>query len=342
MTRTSRILIAAAALAMTATYFLPVWEIDLSAPQYPEGLSMYIWLQQITGDVHIINELNHYIGMKKISADMFPEFGYLAYAIGGLIALGLATALTGSRKVLTGYLCLLVTAGIAALYDFYTWGYDYGHNLDPAAAIQIPGFSYQPPVVGHKQLLNFDAWSNPAAGGWIVVAAFAVLLLVWLKEGLRNKKAKTATFPVRMGQAAALLATAMFLLPSCTTEPQPFAYGKDGCHFCKMTIITPGFGGEIITRKGRVFKFDDLHCLLSFLKGGEVKEGDIARTLVADHKENNRFLDAATAIYVQGGQLHSPMNANAAALADATAAAEVEQTSGGKRANWKTLYNSIR
>ncbi|MEI6946967.1 nitrous oxide reductase accessory protein NosL [Paraflavisolibacter sp. H34] len=339
MNRTSRILIAAASLALTAAYVLPVWKIDLAAPQYPEGLGLQIWLNRITGDVSTINGLNHYIGMKKISADMFPEFTYLPYAAAFLVGLGLLTALANSRRLLSAYLCLLVSAGLAALYDFYRWGYDYGHHLDPAAAIQVPGFSYQPPVIGHKQLLNFDAWSYPAAAGWIVVAAFGVLLGVWIKETLKQKHSARQ---LRWRQSAALLPFLLFLLPSCTTGPQPFAYGKDGCHFCKMTIITPGFGGELITRKGKIYKFDDLHCLLAFLKKGEIKAENIDRTLVADFKNDNRFLEAATAAYVQGGQLHSPMNANTAALADAATAATVAQTTGGKRTDWNTLYNSFR
>ena len=89
MSNTSRILVAIAAIAMIATYFLPTWSIYLIAPQYPEGLSMQIWLNKITGQVEIINGLNHYIGMKTINADMFPEFKILPFIIGFFILYGL-------------------------------------------------------------------------------------------------------------------------------------------------------------------------------------------------------------------------------------------------------------
>jgi copper chaperone NosL len=72
----SRIILAVASLCIIAAYFFPVWRIDLFAPQYPEGLVMKIWLNKLTGDVEIINGLNHYIGMKKISVEMFPELNY--------------------------------------------------------------------------------------------------------------------------------------------------------------------------------------------------------------------------------------------------------------------------
>jgi copper chaperone NosL len=67
---------------------------------------------------------------------------------------------------------------VAGLADFYCWGYDYGHDLDPEAILKIPGMSYQPPLIGSKQLLNFRATSWPASGGWILV--LALLLGAWL------------------------------------------------------------------------------------------------------------------------------------------------------------------
>src|SRR3954469_9510680 len=100
----SRIIIAVASLAIIATWFFPLWRIDLFAPQYPEGLVMKIWLNNLTGDVDIINGLNHYIGMKKLSVAMFPEFTYLVYVVALFVVYGLAIAVTGSRKILLSYL----------------------------------------------------------------------------------------------------------------------------------------------------------------------------------------------------------------------------------------------
>ena len=103
---TSRILVAFASGALIAIYFLPAWRIDLFAPQYPEGLTMYIWINKLSGDVDIINGLNHYIGMKHISADMFPEFKFMSYVVAFFIALGLTAAITGKRKILLSYILL--------------------------------------------------------------------------------------------------------------------------------------------------------------------------------------------------------------------------------------------
>ena len=89
MRNTSRILIALASLVLIATYFFPVWFIFLIAPQYPEGLTMNIWLNKLSGQVEIINGLNHYIGMKHISVEMFRELKFLVYIVAFFILFGL-------------------------------------------------------------------------------------------------------------------------------------------------------------------------------------------------------------------------------------------------------------
>lgn len=184
----SRIIIGLGSLIMILAIFVPVWSIYLIAPQYPEGLSMQIWLNKITGQVEIINGLNHYIGMKHINADMFPEFKFLTYILLAFVLFGLVVAVTGSRKLLFIYLIASVLGGIAAIADFYKWGYQYGHELDPSAAIQVPGLSYQPPLIGHKKLLNFDAFSYPDTGSWIIVGVTLLFAIIWFIEWRRQKK----------------------------------------------------------------------------------------------------------------------------------------------------------
>ena len=178
----SRIIIALTSLAIIAAYFVPVWRIDLFAPQYPEGLVMKIWLKNLTGDVDIINGLNHYIGMKKINVAMFPEFNFLVYLVAAFIVYGLVISFTASRKILFSYLVVSVVGGVLAMYDFYQWGYSYGHNLNPEAPIKVPGMGYQPPLIGHKKLLNFDAYSMPDVGGYIIFSAVLIAAVIWFIE----------------------------------------------------------------------------------------------------------------------------------------------------------------
>lgn len=184
----SRIVIALSALLMISAYFVPLWQILMWAPQYPEGLEMKIWINTLSGDVKIISALNHYIGMKHIEVNMFPEFKYMIYIVAFIIALGLLTALLNKRFLLWTYFAFIISAGIGALVDFYLWGYDYGHNLNPTAPIVVPGMSYQPPLLGTKQLLNFTAFSGPDIGGWIFLVAGVLVVATITFEIVTSKR----------------------------------------------------------------------------------------------------------------------------------------------------------
>ena len=164
-----RVLIGLAALALIPMYFVPLWTVSLAAPQYPEGLGMRIWLDAITGikpnDLDNINNLNHYIGMKRIVPHAIPELRFMPSIIGFLIALGVAAAAAGRRRLTRVWVGAFAVLALAGLVDFYRWEYDYGHDLDlENAIIKVPGMSYQPPLIGTKQLLNFRATSLPATG----------------------------------------------------------------------------------------------------------------------------------------------------------------------------------
>lgn len=335
----SRILVAFASGALIAVFFLPVWRIDLFAPQYPEGLSMYIWINNITGQVDIINGLNHYIGMRHINVEMFPEFKFLQYVVAFFMLLGMAVAITGRRKFLFYYLVLTVIGGIAAMADFYKWGYDYGHKLDPTAPIQVPGLSYQPPLIGHKRLLNFDAYSFPDIGGWIVIGAGCLAFTVWFIEWYHQRKTKVRSKSVA---TVAVAASAMLFFVSCSTKPQPIQYGKDVCDHCKMTIVDPKFGGEIITKKGKAYKFDDLICMDKFLKTGIVKEEDIAQKLAVNAQKQNDFIDVTKANLLASDELRSPMGGNVAAFVSQTEAQKLNPSGKGKIMSWNDFLNQTQ
>ena len=183
----TRVALGLSALALISAYFVPLWQILMWAPQYPEGLEMKIWINTITGDVRTISALNHYIGMKTIEVSMFPEFGYMIYVVGAIIGMGLLASILNKRFMLVSYLVVILAAGIGALVDFYLWGYDYGHNLNPEAPIKIEGMSYQPPLIGTKVLLNFTAFSGPDIGGWIFIGVGVLLCGLVFYEWKSNK-----------------------------------------------------------------------------------------------------------------------------------------------------------
>jgi hypothetical protein len=177
--RKSRILFGVAAISLLALYVFPLWSVTLTAPQYPEGLGMRIWLDAITGlkpnDLDSINNLNHYIGMKRIVPDAIPELRFMPMIVGIMIGAGLLVAAAGRRWLARVWLGAFLLLAVAGMVDFYRWGYDYGHNLDVEnAIIKVPGMTYQPPLIGTKQLLNFEATSLPAAGTIIATLALGL------------------------------------------------------------------------------------------------------------------------------------------------------------------------
>lgn len=186
----SKIIIIFASLLLILSFFFPIWYIDLEAPQYPEGIGLEIWLNKITGqkphDLNNINGLNHYIGMKTIVPDAIPELKIMPFIIIFLIVFGLISGISGKRSLVYIWIIMFIVIAAVGMYDFYLWEYDYGHNLNPHAAIKIPGMAYQPPLIGSKMLLNFNAISMPHIGSWILVSV-VILAIVALFIDKKNK-----------------------------------------------------------------------------------------------------------------------------------------------------------
>ncbi len=183
MSRTTRLLTVIASLGLIGLFFVPLWRIQLVAPQYPEGLGMQISISSVQGatsnDLNNINGLNHYIGMKRITPEAIPELRIMPWVVGLLIVSGLVVGAMGRRRPLYTWFIGFLVLGIAGLIDFWHWEYDYGHNIDfEHAIIKIPGMTYQPPLMGVKQLLNFTAVSWPDVGAWVAFTAFALAALV--------------------------------------------------------------------------------------------------------------------------------------------------------------------
>lgn len=172
-----------AVLGVLSLFVFPMWRISLYAPQYPDGVSMYIYINKIggktPGTLQNVNILNHYVGMKYIEPDAIPELQYFPYIIMGLAALGLGAVAADKRQLYLGWLILFAVLAILGLYDFYLWEYDYGHNLSDTAPIKIPGASFQPPVFGRKVILNFVADSFPHTGGILAACGGVLAGLAW-------------------------------------------------------------------------------------------------------------------------------------------------------------------
>ncbi len=339
----SRIAIAISALSIGALLVVPIWRIDLAAPQYPEGLALRIFHDRFTGDVDKINGLNHYIGMSTIHNDMFPEFAIMRYAFYLLVGWGLIAAAIGRRGALFTWLMALFAYVIWAMWDMYAWGYKYGHDLDPHAAIKVEGMAYQPPLFGHKKLLNFDAWSLPDTGGWFLFAAISIAVLIWFIEwkwprrtGTVAPESKPASLASGTVPAMALLAIGLFA--SCTEQGPPVIdFGKAECASCRMNVVDRQFASAIVTRKGRTYAYDSPECMVQHVADGSIEEDEVASWWVCDHAHPGTLIDATKAYYLSSPELRSPMNGNTAAFALETDRTNTATSFPGETLDWSAV-----
>ena len=339
----TRILLAIAALSMLAAYRLPMWEIQLWAPQYPEGLNMKIWLDHLSGDFDIINGLNHYIGMKLIKEEMFPEFQFMGYALGFLVFMGLLPVVIGRRFLLQAFVAVLFIAAGLGIWDFYRWGHDYGHNLDPKAAISVPGMTYDPPIIGYKNLLNFTAYSGPDKGGWILIIAggVTVALLAWELWRTRSRRSKGSKL-AKFASLSVILGTVL-LLPGCDSGPQPIDFGKDSCAECNMTIVDKRFGSEFVTGKGKVFKFDDVNCMVEFIKRAPYNREASGKHFIVCFNDGGHLTDLNQMVFIRHNKIRSPMRSRIAAFRDKSSAQSVLDNlgEGGAFLTWEAIMKAF-
>jgi hypothetical protein len=174
----SRLLLIIAACMLVAAVFLPLWKIHLVAPQYREGLALHIYTHQLVGgnggqDLHEINTLNHYIGMKPLTEADFVEMKWLPFAFGVFVLLALRAAAIGRMVSLIDLGVLFLYFGAFSLGSFYYRLYSYGHTLDPKAPMTIEPFT--PIMLGSQKIANFVQTSLPQSGT-LLLAVFPLLV----------------------------------------------------------------------------------------------------------------------------------------------------------------------
>lgn len=339
----SRLLLLAA-LSLGLLFFFPLWRITLGAPQYPQDLEMMIWINKIVGDseytLQNINILNHYIGMRKIEPDSFKELIYMPWIVIGLMITGFLAALSNKRAFLTTWVVIVMIAGALGLWDFYRWEVDFGTNLDPKAPIKLEGMTYAPPFLGEKTILNIEATSYPAMGALVLgVCVLLGLAAIWVDW--RSKPAKSIPKPFKYAAGSIILWASLFSLSSCSKGPSPIQYGHDMCHFCKMTVTDQRYGTELVTKKGKVFKFDSIECMGLYLKAGDIQPGDYHGLYVTDFLRPGQLIDGEQAYYLKSQQLPSPMGAYLTAFGTTEAAAQYQQDKGGETFQWQDVHQKL-
>jgi len=131
------------------------------------------------------------------------------------------------------------------------------------------------------------------------------------------------------------LIVAGILFISCTIEPQAINYGHDACSFCQMTIVDNQHAAELVTHKGKVYKFDSIECMMRDInKHGE---NNIALYLINDYSNPGKLIDAKSATYLISENLPSPMGANLTGFGNKKDAEIVQREKDGDLYSWNEL-----
>lgn len=132
----------------------------------------------------------------------------------------------------------------------------------------------------------------------------------------------------------------LLFLASCSADPRPIAYGQDGCHHCKMTLMDPKFGAELVTEKGKVFVFDDVNCMLMYMDSAE--DETYKHILVTDYLNPGVLLDANFAFYLKSDQFQTPMASQIVAFPDYDKLKEFKEKNGGVYLAWGELTTQFK
>jgi len=134
-----------------------------------------------------------------------------------------------------------------------------------------------------------------------------------------------------MSKLISLLLLIVFV--SCQVKPEPLQFGVDACYACKMTLMDDRFGAEMVTKKGKVYKFDDVNCLLGVYHSDFESQQDIAHLLVVNFAKPTQLIDATNSWYLKSDSIRSPMASGIAAFA-------TEEEYSPLKKKWKAILMS--
>lgn len=137
-----------------------------------------------------------------------------------------------------------------------------------------------------------------------------------------------------------ILTLTLFIVSSCTVAPELINYGKDKCHYCSMTIVDHQHASELVTTKGKVYKYDAIECLINDLIKRDSDE--VGLHLVNDYTNPGELFSAESATFLISEGVKSPMGAFLSAFSDKAEAEMVKSEKGGELYDWQAVKKQIK
>ena len=139
-----------------------------------------------------------------------------------------------------------------------------------------------------------------------------------------------------------LIILLLFILPCCGGKPEPINYGHDECEFCRMLITDNRYGSELVTDKGKVFKFDEAGCMIEYAMVKNFIGDANQKFLVTDFANPETLIDASSAFFVQNDNFRSPMGSNVMAFDSEISRQKFVAESGGSLLNWVDVIELVK
>jgi len=130
------------------------------------------------------------------------------------------------------------------------------------------------------------------------------------------------------------------VLSACSSKPKAIEYGSDGCHFCKMTIVDKLHAAEIVTKKGKVYKFDASECMINFLE--EFDASTVKLYLSNNYSNPEELIDATQATFLISENVPSPMGAFLSAFKNKEDAIKMQAEKDGDIYTWNELLTRFK
>lgn len=165
-----------AALLLLVSIFQPYWHMTLFAPQYPKGLTVHAYLNNLEGDVSELDGLNHYIGMRPLAEAASFEKSISVIGVVVLVLLVLAAVFVHNRWAALLALPALLFP-VIFLLDLQFWLANFGTNLDPTAALSSSVKPFVPKVLGEGLIAQFKTVATPGVGLWLAMLASLLILI---------------------------------------------------------------------------------------------------------------------------------------------------------------------
>ncbi len=129
----------------------------------------------------------------------------------------------------------------------------------------------------------------------------------------------------------------VLVLNGCNPESKPIAYGEDKCEFCRMSIVDRRFGGEIVTAKGKVFKFDAVECTINYLDEHVEDELKLNLILTNTYDSPGKLVNAKECYYLKSTNMPSPMGMFLNPFENSSEAKRFQKENTGTMYNWQEL-----